>query len=271
MKIVGIVLVINEDRFIEPVVRNIAGFCDEIIVADDYRTRDRTGEIVKRLAAEEPKISYRKILRVGASHGMIAGYADSDTWIFAVDGDEIYDPAGLERFRRRLEAGEFSEWWCVFGNVLNCVWLDEQGHWAKGYLAPPCRSMTKLYNFSLIRAWDGPCRERLHGGNIRFHDGYDASLRRDLLREVDWEEADFRCLHTCFLSRSSLEKNANKVRLNIMDRAGLPWWRRMLKGRDDYVPWKMRKYARGDETTVDVRAFFPGTAQPGGGVKVAGG
>jgi len=263
MRIVGIVLVINEDRFIEPVVRNIAVFCDEIIVADDYRTRDRTGEIVQHLAREEPKIQYRKILRIGASHEMVAGYADTDTWIFAVDGDEIYDPVGLERFRRRLEAGEFSDWWCIFGNVLNCVRLDEASHEAKGYLAPPSRSMTKLYNFALIRAWDGPCKERLHGGFIRFHQGYDASLRRDLHQEVAWEDADFRCLHTCFLPRSSLDHGDGNLRLNIMDRAAMPWWRRLLKRDRDYVPWKMQKYARGEQVTVDSRNFFSRIPQQG--------
>ena len=33
--IVAILLVRNEDRFLERVLRNIAGFCDRLIVADD--------------------------------------------------------------------------------------------------------------------------------------------------------------------------------------------------------------------------------------------
>ena len=119
MKIIGIVLVMNEDRFIEAVLRNIVDFCDEIIVLDDYKTRDNTGKIVKGLIKDEPKIVYKKIMRLVSSHEVIEKYAGTDTWIFAVDGDEIYDHDGLMRFRKRIEAGEFDKWWCIFGNVLN--------------------------------------------------------------------------------------------------------------------------------------------------------
>lgn len=247
---------INEDCFIEPVVRNIVDFCDEIIVADDYMTRDRTGEIVKRIALEYPKIRYKKIMRTSSSHELVEHYAGTDTWIFAVDGDEIYDPEGLMRFRKRLEAGEFSNWWCIFGNVFNCVSLDEGRGEAEGYLAPPSRSMTKLYNFSAIDAWEGPCLERLHGGTIRFRPGYDESLRCDLLQEISWDDAEFRCLHTCFLQRSSLEKDDKGFRLNIMDRAAMPWWRRALGLDKGYVPWKLQKYRRGKRVRKDVGVFF---------------
>lgn len=264
MRIVGIVLVINEDRFIEPVLRNMVDFCDEIIVADDYLTRDHTGEIVKRIAAEEPKISYHRILRTGTSHDMIQQYAGTDTWIFAVDGDEIYDPEGLKRFRARLEVGEFDQWWCVFGNVLNCVRLDEASGMAEGYLAPPCRTMTKLYNFAAIDAWEGPTVERLHGGTIRFRPGYDVTLRCNLHEQVGWEEADFRCLHTCFLPRSSLESGDSGFRRNIMDRQAMPWWRRALGLDKGYVPWKQVKYRRGDLVRSDVRVFFSRSGSYGG-------
>ena len=256
MKVVGIVLVMNEDRFIEAALRNIVDFCDEILVADDYRTRDRTGEIVKRLAVEYPHIQYRRTLRNSTSHEMIQSYAGTDTWIFAVDGDEIYDPEGLMRFRPRLEAGEFDRWWCLFGNVLNCIHLDEQTGAAEGFLAPPSRSMTKLYNFSAIDAWEGPCVERLHGGQLRFRPGYDASLRNNLHEQVRWEDADYRCLHTCFLRRSSLDADGPGLRLNIMDRQARSWWRRKLGINKGYVPWKFRKYRRGKPVRVEAGAFF---------------
>ena len=118
MKIIGIVLVKYEDRFIEPVLRNIVDFCVELIVLDDYLTRDNTGKIVKALIKEEPKIVYKKIVRLSTSHEKKEKYAGSDTWIFAVDGDEIYDHDGLMRFRKRIEDGEIDKWWCIFGNLL---------------------------------------------------------------------------------------------------------------------------------------------------------
>jgi hypothetical protein len=255
MKIIGIVLVKNEDRFIEPVLRNIVDFCDELIVLDDYLTRDNTGKIVKTLMKDEPKIIYKKIIRLGTSHELIEKYAGTDTWIFAVDGDEIYDHDGLMRFRKRIEAGEFDKWWIVFGNVLNITKIDDELKTAEGYLAPPCRSMTKLYNFSAIDAWEGPCRERLHGGTIHFRPGFDASLRLDLHEKIGWDSADYRCLHACFVRRSSIDKD-DESRLDIMDRAARPWWRRMLGINKEYVPWKLRKYQRGKLVHVDVSEFF---------------
>ena len=255
MKIIGIVLVKNEDRFIEPVLRNIVDFCDELIVLDDYLSRDNTGKIVKALIQEEPKIVYKKIIRLSTSHEMIEKYAGTDSWIFAVDGDEIYDHDGLMCFRKRIEAGEFDKWWVVFGNVLNLKSIDENLQHADGFLAPPCRSMTKLYNFSIIDAWDGPCKERLHGGTIHFKPGYDDTLRLDLHEKIEWDEADYRCLHACFVRRSSIDEN-DEARLDIMDRAARPWWRRKLGINKDYVPWKLRKYQRGKLVNADVSEFF---------------
>ncbi len=255
MKIIGIVLVKNEDRFIEPVLRNIVDFCDELIVLDDYLTRDNTGKIVKALMKEEPKITYKKIVRLGTSHELIEKYANSDTWIFAVDGDEIYDHDGLMRFRKRIEAGEFDDWWIVFGNVLNLTKIDDDLKQAEGYLAPPCRSMTKLYNFSIIDAWDGPCKERLHGGTIHFKPGFNDQLRLDLHEQLSWDDADFRCLHACFVRRSSIDEG-DDFRLDIMDRAAVSWWRRKLGINKEYVPWKLRKYQRGKKVGADVSEFF---------------
>ncbi|MCX6064161.1 MAG: hypothetical protein NT121_00150, partial [Chloroflexi bacterium] len=50
-KIVGIVLIKNEDLHVERVIRNIAGFCDRIIIADN-QSEDHTFEIVNNLAKE---------------------------------------------------------------------------------------------------------------------------------------------------------------------------------------------------------------------------
>ncbi len=258
MHIVCVVLVRNEERFIATILGNILDFCDKIIVVDDVKTRDDTGVIVREMMKTHDKISYVLTKHPGESHKMIEKYAGSDTWIFAVDGDEIYDPEGLRRFRPRLEAGEFDKWWCIFGNVLNVKTFDLATGVVKGYLAPPCRSMTKLYNFAAIDAWDGPCDERLHGGTIRFRPGYDERLRCDIHETVDWREADFRCLHACFITRSRAEKRIQSVRWNISDRTEMPWWRRLLRRDKNFVPWKLKKYCLGELVREDVQDFFPG-------------
>ncbi|EDY19387.1 hypothetical protein CfE428DRAFT_3072 [Chthoniobacter flavus Ellin428] len=117
-KIIGITLVRNEDIFVERAVRNVIDFCDRLIIADNYST-DETFEIVSKLAAEFPnKIELHRITDTRESHFLISGFAGSKTWIFAVDGDEVYDPVGLPRLREELLRGDYDDWWIVFGNVL---------------------------------------------------------------------------------------------------------------------------------------------------------
>lgn len=262
MRIIGIMLVRNEDRFVETALRNVIEFCDEFL-AVDHCSDDRTPAILDQIAADFP--DRLRVIRTNdtrESHGLIQPYAGTDTWVFGVDGDEIYDPAGLLRLRERLTAGEFANWWVVFGNVLNVKSLDQLRSVASGHLAPPCRSMTKLYNFAAINAWGGDCIERLHGGEVDFRDGFDASLRCFLHESVSWEEADFRCLHMCFLRRSSKDSENAAPRRNIMDRHEWSFEKIRRRLAETFlgrkrVDWKDEKYARGPLVEKSVDAFFP--------------
>ncbi|MCX6064363.1 MAG: hypothetical protein NT121_01195, partial [Chloroflexi bacterium] len=184
------------------------------------------------------------------------------TWIFAVDGDEIYDPNGLVKMRSKILNGEFANTWAIFGNVLNCIELNFKNCTTKGYLAPPCRSMTKLYNFSLIESWTG-CPERLHGGELIFKNKESHELRRYLHTEYDWDDAYFRCIHTVFIPRSSLEKNKRRRNPFEMEQIqnihkqnfSLGYFKLILKsflGLD----WKNQKYRRGKLVEKDISAFL---------------
>ncbi|MEO6848717.1 MAG: glycosyltransferase family 2 protein [Chthoniobacterales bacterium] len=259
MRVIGIVLVRNEDLFIEWSIRNILEFCDEILIAD-HQSTDGTSKILQRLKAEFPeKLRYHSIKHPRESHQLIRHYAGSQSWIFGVDGDEIYDPAGLKKFREQLVAGKFSDMWAIFGNVLNVKTLDQENDTATGFLAPPCRSMTKLYNFSAIYDWSGNCLERLHGGNIAFRAGFSEAQRNDYHKATAWEESLFRCLHLCFLKRSTLD-SADKPRLNIMDKYAWNVEKVVQKIAQFFNPkapqnWKEEKYARGESSTVDISNF----------------
>lgn len=261
--IVGIALVRNEDVFVERAIRNVIDFCDLLIVAD-HQSTDGTSDILRRLAAEFPdRIQLVRIQNPRESHLLIADYAGSPTWVFAVDGDEIYDPAGLAQMRTDLRAGKYAESWIVFGNVLNCTAIDEAAGTATGHLAPPCRSMTKLFNFHLIESWGGAATHVCANGTIQFKPGYDATRRLHLHEQIPWEEARFRCLHTCFMRRSSLDTAQPPARPNVSEtylRGGLGGWMRetfnRLLGRPPVSDWKMEKYARGELVTVDARTFL---------------
>ena len=122
--------------------------------------------------------------------------------------------------------------------------------------------MTKLYNFAAIEAWHGPCLERLHGGRVVFKAGYDETMRRDLHQSLSWEEAEFRCLHLCFIQRSSTEDPARGPRKNIMDihNRSLTKTLHALWGRITGKPeidWKEQRYGRGDLVAKPIHEFFP--------------
>jgi hypothetical protein len=260
-KIVGIFLVRNEDIFFEQAVLNVLDFCDRVLIADNYST-DQTWELALKLSSLYEKIECHRITRTHDSHEMIKGYAGTDTWVFGVDGDEIYDPGGLKEFRKEIIAGKYDDWWVLFGNVLNCISFDLNKKEASGYLAPPCRSMTKLYNFKAITSWEGPCLERMLGGTPVFNKGYDLSLRLNLHEKIFWERSSYRCLHTCFLRRSSLDSAGGKDRpnpvelsgSNLWDKMGLGFLRTLVRGKK--ASWKKEKYLRGDLVTLDVSPFF---------------
>ena len=260
MQIVGIMLVRNEDQFLRRAALNILGFCDRILIAD-HQSQDRTPEICEELAATSSKFEVYRIRDPRESHEMLVPLVNTRTWIFGVDGDELYDPAGLMRVRRRLQAGEWNKWWVVFGNVLNCDVLDVGKKQAGGWLAPPCRSMTKLYNFAAVERLDPATKHRLHGRHNAFNPEWDpARSRYELYKETSWEAAEFRCLHTCWMPRSSREAT-NGARRNVTESLG---WRNRLRalvsrilGQTQESEYKREKYQRGEYVTVDAEPFLP--------------
>jgi hypothetical protein len=64
--------------------------------------------------------------------------------------------------------------------------------------------------------------ERLHGGTMRFKPGR-AGLRRDerMFHEEGWEGSLLRCLHMCFVRRSSRDRRPG-ARPNLVDLAERP-------------------------------------------------
>lgn len=263
-KIVGIVFVRNEDRFVGQAVANAADFCDEVLLAD-RRSTDRTPQILRDFVARDPaKFRFFELDHPRESHGIIQPYAGKNCWVFAVDGDEIYDPERLRAFRRRLLSGEFSGWWMILGNIVHCRSLDARTRTAEGFPAPPSRSMVKLYNFAAIDSWDGDTPERLHGGTPVFRPGYHDQLKLELHKSFAWDESPLRCLHMCFLPRSSADQiGVGVARESIIEAFHGGWtgrFRRLLdrlRGRTTLSPSKTERYARGQPVTVDTTAFFP--------------
>src|SRR6266508_889645 len=264
-EIVGIVLVRNEDVFVEQAIRNVAGFCDRIHALDHVST-DGTWKILQRLERDYPQLDARRSHHAGDSHSLLEPYAGTETWVFGVDGDELYDPERLASFRQDLLAGAYDTAFKVASNVLNCVELDQTRRSATGYLSPPSRSITKLYNFAAIDEWRGDGAERLHGGTIVFRDGFDESSVDNIGERLPWDETPLRCLHACFLQRSTAEPARSgdsyarpileETQLQDRSRIGALKRRLRRRGIPEASAWKREKYMRGDLVTVDASPFF---------------
>ena len=148
--------------------------------------------------------------------------------------------------------------------MLPCVALPAGSRTAGGYLAPPALTGPKLFNFAALESWDRVYRERLHEGEPVFRDGWEWTSVARLEQEHDWDENPFRCLHTCFLRRSSRDApDGEHARLNI---AEANTYRRDLRGRLARAlrggsaprrgPWKLEKYRRGPLVTKDASPFL---------------
>jgi hypothetical protein len=258
------VLVRNEDLFVEQAIRNVAAFCDHIHAVDHMST-DRTWDVLRRLAGEYAHLEVRRSHHAGDSHRIVEPYAGTPTWVFGVDGDELYDPERLGRFREDLLADAHHDVFKIASNVLNCVELDRERKTASGYLSPPSRSITKLYNFAAIESWVGDGAERLHGGMIAFRPGFDERAVDNIGERLSWDETPLRCLHACFLRRSSTETEGQTGWARpVLEETGMQ--DRSLGGRVKRLvrlrqaprtsSWKREKYMRGELVTVDAAPFF---------------
>lgn len=172
--------------------------------------------------------------------------------------------------RRQLLEGAFAKDFCIFGNVLNVTSLDLKRKTARGHIAPPLRSMTKLYNFSMIENWKN-CPERLHGDGLIFKKSFGANLHRYLHDELDWEQSYFRCLHMPFMKRSSAQRihlgrmrlNPDEInRINLESTSILRVYRMLQLQATNFLgmDWKSQKYRRGPRVKLDVSVFFPDLA-----------
>jgi glycosyltransferase involved in cell wall biosynthesis len=263
-RLVGIAMVRDEDVFVDRAVRNALNACDEFILVD-HRSRDATAAILTRIRDEFPeKVSFHRVRRAGEANLLLRRFVGEPVWVLAVDGDELYEPARLALVRESVLRGDFDDWWMVKGNNLHCTSLDVEGGTATGYLAPPSRSITKLFNFAALESWTGTAAEHLYGGQRRFKRDFAAQPIYLLRDECSWAESPFRCLHVCFLPRSSHQPAASHTRRGVLESYGYGRINRaraslkMAFGRPSESAWKLEKYRQGDLVTVDdIAGFFP--------------
>ncbi len=269
LEVVGVVVVRNEDLHVERAIRNVAAFCDRI-VAFDHQSTDETPAVLSRLGSEFGQLEVTRIQRTADAHEAIERYMGTPTWAFKVDGDEFFDPAGLARLREDLDRGAYDDTFRLMGHVLNCDSLDLDARSASGWLSPPSRPVTKLFNLAAVKSWKN-APEPVHSGEIVFREGFAWDTRRWLADEYSWETDPLRMVHGCFLRRSSTDTETAFGRLNLdetraYDRTLIGTAKRRLRRhrpteelreiQEGGANWKRAKYARGEHVTLDVSAFF---------------
>jgi hypothetical protein len=269
-RIVGIMLVRNEENFVTWAVENAIGFVDELLVVDNL-SRDGTPDRLAALAVRHPQIRIIRDSQPDRTNRHLQPYIGEDVWVFGLDGDEVYDRESLARMRRRVLSGEFARRWSIFGHSLHATVLELDRGRALGYVTPPAAPATKLYNFAIVDSWHANT-QRLHGRPV-LKPGYDFAEGRDPIA-ARWDDSDFRNLHLCFFPRSSLDE-ATELRANITDKSfrnvvRRPVFRALralgVRGRlADYLVQRSElkksvRYMRGEITEL---ALGPGFGRPG--------
>lgn len=255
MKIVGICLIKNEDLYIEMIIKNILDFCDEIIVLENH-SHDETYKIVKNLSIQYPKIKLIQINDPLDTHRFIEPYVGTDTWVFRVDGDELYDSKGLSILRNELLAGKYRDWWVITSSTIHVEDINNKTR-ACGYEG----RMSALSNFSLLVSWNEKKSERLHGVHKVYKNTFDKKNMKLIINGTEnFETSYVRCLHLCFVLRSSLSNKSKKrnpserkhwvsLMFNLFKNIKKGTF---LKG----ISYKDHAYRIGSKRCVDISSFF---------------
>ncbi len=255
-KIVGVMLIKNEDLYIERVINNVIDFCDELMVLENYSS-DKTFEIISILAEKTSKIKIIRVTDALDTHKYIEPYVRTDTWIFRIDGDELYDSNRLLSLKVDLLSGQYDSWLTIGCPCLNVERLDLFKKTATGHYG----RMTSFVNFSLFESWHEK-GERLHGSNKIYSTSFDNSkMKYTGFIDKGFPGSELRCLHLCFIKRSSLGSD-NEGRLNPGE-AKYPFpllvsfVRNIFTGKLSFSSfYKNATYKRGALVSVDASDFL---------------
>lgn len=244
MEVVAAMMVKNEDIFIGQAIRNIKQGIDRLIVIDTGSI-DHTLEMVE-LETQGLQTEIHRNVDLLNTHGYVEQFCNTDTWVFGVDGDEIYHP-DIVPFLDDLRSGLYEDHYLIRGHYFHAEMIT--GDKALGYFGPPSEYPTKLYNFRNISRWKDDHSRILFQVKNRTKTGD--------IKEIGapWDLWPVKCLHMRFFKRSSIEKDTIGKRLTGDDVTG-NGSRRDRGGVDNY---NLRlKYQRGELCTINITEFFQG-------------
>ena len=261
--IVGVCLVKNEQNFVAWALMNAMEFCDKILVLDNM-SEDRTYEIVSTIAKEHDHVEVIRVKDGNNTHRYIEEYAGKPVWIIRIDGDEIFSPSGLSKFKIRLHAGEFDNFWKIEAQTLHAIGISFEAGKAFGYTQPAVKGYLELFNFNAFDSWRAGRRERLHGP-VEFSKGYSQDQFHPYWKHHTWSESEFKGLHLCFMPRSPLDANSylegqlggrfNLLEIRLNRRLHRRIARAVSRKYSRQPDYKLRHYAKGEVTEFDISDF----------------
>ena len=217
-KILGISILRNEEAYCALAIENAMALCDTLLILENNST-DRTHEICTKMTNRfQGRVQMETIDDLSLSHEFVRCHAGKDTWIFGVDGDEIYDPRGLAMLRMKVLAGEYQHLWRVRAHYFNIAALEQwdSAHidmiLAAGWMAPPGHPVSKFYNMSVIDDW--PMDEGRAIFQPKTKDWKSTKKKPgvyDVFSDLAWQGSFFRCLHLRFIPRTSGEMDADLI------------------------------------------------------------
>jgi glycosyltransferase involved in cell wall biosynthesis len=189
VKVVVVSMVKDEERYIGAAMYAVRDFADHVVVIDTGST-DATVDRAEAALAGSVTYEIHSEPILTRTHRFVEGYVGTDTWVFGVDGDEVFDKSGLETVKEEL--AEFDYCWQVKGVYLHATQVDRDSGTVTGYMGPPSWNPTKLYNFRQIKAWpsDGE-RTLFHCKTLETGE----HAMRDTAYVVPWVHSPLRCLH----------------------------------------------------------------------------
>jgi glycosyltransferase involved in cell wall biosynthesis len=168
----------NEEKLLEPTLRNVPSLFDRIIVVDD-KSPDNQAQVVERLAQDDPRIILiRHEVNKGPGGGIISGYQKTielgiDIAV-VIGGDHQMDLSEVERFLDPLVDGLYD--YTKGNRFFSTQWQD---------------TLEKMPKVRLIGNWIITLLTKVASGYYKVMDvvdGYTAINSR-ALRAINWNKA----------------------------------------------------------------------------------
>lgn len=252
MKVWAFVLAHNQDRWIKTVIENAARAADYMTVIhhesdDDTDDRIHDADTGRCFAAVEKYHDLRY------AHRAVAPHAGEPVWAWQIDGDEIYDPAGLKQLADQCRAGLHDDVWRIHGRYLHVTSINHDDRTVTGHLHQG-KCGANFYNLSHLERWDADGRRApFMSADIAFKPGRNPQRRDREHERAQWNQSLMRCLHMRFMRQTSRVRDDEGARRSANQVCG--WGLGVQEtGRDPKANHRL-SYRQGPVVTVDATPF----------------